>query len=142
MKNILLYDLIDTALIIPYKSGIVYSNQVGGTQCYLKSQEGLLIPYTSVNFADKELHSQLLKELFENSEYCAGGVSLEIARKLSDFFANYSMYSGFSIDYENIDNSYEAWVYVNVDLDVNEYLSTIIKGFSINNAILTWPNSD
>ncbi|AZZ92678.1 hypothetical protein EUZ85_18880 [Hahella sp. KA22] len=42
--KITLYDSVGTAIIIGCKSGVIYSNQTGGTACLQPEYEGVLIP--------------------------------------------------------------------------------------------------
>ena len=39
-----LYDHAGTALVIPHATGIVYSNQAGGTTCVQPQLEGFVVP--------------------------------------------------------------------------------------------------
>ena len=40
-----LYDMVGTSLIVPAKTGVIYSNQTGGTACLQPQQEGFVIPF-------------------------------------------------------------------------------------------------
>lgn len=136
MLRVDLYGLNQCALIVHAQSGVIYQNQVCGTLCRQNEAEGVLVPFDievpldSPHLALDIRFRTLLLEVMGLTEELA----LSIDRILAD-----NLYTSFvSVDRTRLDESCEAWVYV----DIREAEFSTMRGFGACKGILTWPNSD
>ena len=148
-KEVCLWGLDQLALIILCKSEVTYFNQVGGNFCLQMEDEGILtIIFDVTNILD-ELASFCINK-FRLSEEDAD----EIDRILQSHGTSY-----LSIDRNRLNDSMEAWLYVNI-LPENERDDFVKKiddmddsspikrpgfdfwGFEETKGLLTWGNSD
>ncbi len=137
MIHVSLDDLTQCALIVPAKTGVVYENQAGGTQCARPSQEGYLIPIAHDAPLDQP---QLALESRVGSLFQQGNPGLidkQIAAQLEDILASSRFTRGVSVDWSMLHASMESWLHVIVDP-----IGTLGHGHQRFAAILTWPNSD
>jgi hypothetical protein len=137
MIRVSLDGLDQCTLVVPARTGIVYENQAGGTQCARPAQEGYLLPITHdapLDQPELALESRI-SALFAPGD--AGPIDARIAAKLEDILASSGYTRGISLDWSMLHASMEAWGHVTIDHI--EALEHVPRPFP---AILTWPNSD
>lgn len=146
MPKIDLSDTVGLGLIISLNSGIIYSNQTGGTASLHSEKEGVYIPlrndYAAENrtFQSPEVE---LAEYFEGPKYQGTGATNGIDKEDIDFITSviqkYNLDSSVVICGEESRNSHESWVHVLITNDCD-----VFNGFGPypRKAILTWANSD
>jgi hypothetical protein len=128
--------LSQAALIVLQPSGVVYEAQVGGTWCRQEAAEGLLVPFDNeppIDSPHLALHVQLGKLLRE-----AIGLDDEMVTTVDALLAKHRFTAGVNVDRTRVNESYEAWVYV----DIRDTEESLLRGFGGCKAVLTWPNSD
>lgn len=143
MPRVLLYSLFEPALVIAWKSGVVYQNQVRGTFCDQLELEGILAP---LDFEPSEVEElmRITTEQYSISEELADQIDAMLHRRLSIKFI--------SVDRERLKESCEAWVFVKLGAMPAEdscdsyprednYYGDLF-GFAGCRAVLTWANSD
>lgn len=127
-----LFNFDGLGLIIIFPSNVIYTNQVAGYACLHPEIEGVFVPLTIG-------HKKVLFELenhFKGDWHYFKDKDAEIIDRLlrGDGF-------GFiKVDRTKLENSFEAWVYVEID-ELSEKFS-LIKSFGKAKGILTWANSD
>lgn len=148
-KEVCLWGLDQLALIILYKSGVNYYNQVGGNFCLCMEEEGLLTIIFDV--------TRILEEL---SAFCINKIRLteEDAHKIDRILQKHGT-SYLSVDRNRLDASMEAWLYVNIlpESERDNFIKKIddmgdsspinhpgfdFWGFEETKGVLTWGNSD
>ena len=138
MKIVQLYELVGCALIIPSRSGVVFTNQAGGYACTQPELEGILIPLNNdypINDNEDTLEFKI-SDIFTDSGW--GTLTQEQVRQIDAILQSYPETKGVSINYNKLDKSEESWLWVNaIETKHSSY-----KGFGNFEAILTWPNSD
>lgn len=146
-KRIILYDLEEPMLLINTRSGVRYQNQAGGNLCYQVEIEGVLMPLgMSVD------NYRLLEELIPS--FAGKGISEGIADAIDHIFASEIPTLFLRVDRDRMQESMEAWIYVQVSSSQGDF-STIESaivcrnsplsyayGFGSCAGVLTWPNSD
>ena len=148
MPTIEIWDSIGLGLIIQYPTGVLVSNQTGGTACLHPSEEGIYLPLRN----DYELNTYRLispeielKEYFMNGKYqgtgAIEGIDLYDAEYINSVLSRYSLENLLKVDMEKLRQSHEAWIYVNIytdadSIDLFSYFPSELKG------VLTWSNSD
>lgn len=138
-----LWNIAGTGLIIPYPSGILYSNQVGGYSCDHPAIEGFFVPVTT---GEKTCPLSLaLLDFFQGEKWtghCNCGIDIETADHLDSLFKNYASTQFIRVDRNAsaLKSSEEAWVYVTLHYPDEKY--PLLSGIHAEKAILTWPNSD
>lgn len=139
---IVLYGMPDELmLIVEYRSGVRYLNQVGGVVCAKEEQEGVLAP---VDVARPTL------EAIQNCPYPQGaqGISPEIADTIDALLASETRARMLKVDRSRLHESWEAWVYVRIDapfknvMSLNDNYYGSVYGFGPARGVLTWQNSD
>lgn len=129
-------------MIIPFPSGVIYSNQAGGYSCQQPIEEGV---FSSLNEHDGTNPSnELLEYFFKGPKWqgrCDSGIDGETVAFLEALFSRYSRLSKLQmkVDYEQIADSMEAWIYVTYKEADTPWL---FNGFNVGKGILTWNNSD
>ena len=137
MGNVRLWELSGAALIVPCKSGVVYTNQVNGTACEHPECEGILIPINNdgvrENFASS-LEAKLCG-LFDGT-----WDSLDQAKadEIDKVLGQFNETNGITVDRAKLTNSVESWVYVTA----RETEDSCYSNFGEIQGILTWQNSD
>lgn len=133
-----LLSLTQTALIIPSRTGIVYTNQVGGTECAHPKLEGVLVPVEYDVSLDNLKDSLSLKLCNLFPEGGAGLIDQSIAEKIQHLLDCSPYTKGIFIDWSKLDKSKEAWLYVKLKGNLDD----TIECNTLKTAVLTWPNSD
>lgn len=152
--DICLAQMSGVSFIIPYPSGINYSNKAGGYACKYPSIEGFLVPFglddldsmrvlTSLEKETPEEFTAVLHKYFTSYPWggrCDSGLEIEDADNLDKIFQNYHDLKTIHlhVDRSKLTESMEAWIYVTFDL--SDY--DLLKGITANSGILTFPNSD
>ena len=140
-----LYEHSGTALVIPHSTGIIYANQAGGHACLQPQAEGFLVPIANdVGLAPKHEFRSPENELyryFEKLNSCGAPLTDNDAAKIEAIIHQLPLWRGLSVDRRRINESVEAWVYVNIA--ATEERPVPVDGLSYPfDAILTWTNTD
>lgn len=150
--TIRLYDAVGTGLVLTCQSGILVSNQTGGTSCLQPKVEGVYIPLRNdyglkdLRFSSPELE---LSAYFVGPKHLGAGATSGLDSKDADFIDEVLSRSGLegaiSVDREQLGSSHEAWVHVIITANesADEDLA-MFAGFGPypRHGILTWANSD
>ncbi|TQV69602.1 hypothetical protein FKG94_22675 [Exilibacterium tricleocarpae] len=133
-----LLSLTQAALIIPDSTGVVYTNQVGGSECDSLEMEGSIVPieYDIPLDNPKESLTDNLCGLFREGN--PGVIDQDTAEKIQRLLNNSPFTSDVDINWKKLGASKESWLHVNL----RGTLNGTVKGVSANEAVLTWPNSD
>ncbi len=145
-------DAAGLGLIIAFPSGVVYSNQTGGTSCLHPECEGIYIPLrndteegASEGGRDRQLRSpehELVEYFFRGKYEGSGatwGLDEEDAIFIESVLAKWDLGECVRIDRDRLVESHEAWVHVTV---VGEHQAFSGFGPYPRSGILTWTNSD
>jgi hypothetical protein len=134
MPSVNLWSLEEAALIVEWKTGVVFSNQTGGCACCQREMEGLLIPF---NPCDRPVGAPTLREQLAfliNAQY----LTEELAGRIDALLEENYETRGVTVDRSRLRDSMEAWIHV----DIDDSLSGIFCGFGRCKGVITWPNSD
>lgn len=146
-----LFDNVGTGVIIEYPTGVLYSNQVGGTANLHPTFEGAFVPFgndvliPSREFISLESH---LVGYFEGPRYRGTGATDGLDAEDADFIDSILKEAGvdrwIGVDRNRLRESCEAWVFVNVLADEGRPDVSICSGFEPypRRGVLTWCNSD
>ena len=137
MKEIKLWNLCGLALIIPKETGIIVTNQAGGTACAQPKIEGYIIPISN-DYRPEIFKDSLEHKITEKFNDGTGVIDSERAEFLDSILNSFPETKGITVDKNMIHESVESWVHVNVI----ESQFSCFAGFGFFKAILTWPNSD
>lgn len=125
-------------LILPIKSGVWISNQVGGYSCNQHGLEGTFVPIG--------WRLECLNREFTETKYggwCDSGIDAETANLIDAWTLagchNRHNDIPFKVNRRRLNECQEAWIWVT--LATNTYRALNFAGFK-GDAILTWPNSD
>jgi hypothetical protein len=139
--RILLYPLRQVGLIILYPTGIIFQNQTGGISCIQRSEEGIFFPVSDAPVLDENYTTKMdlldieLTKLFPSY---ATNLKPELADKIDLLLRNYLPLKGVTVDRNRLNDSDEAWIYVNIEpSELADY-----SGFGSSRGVLTWSNSD
>jgi len=137
MGRVHLWNLIGAALIVPCKSGVIYTNQTNGTACNHPECEGIIIP---INNARTEAGSASALEiqlcaLFDGTWDCLDELK---ADAIDSVLKNFEVTQGILVNRAQVKVSTESWVHVNA----LEHSNSCYSGFGNIQGILTWMNSD
>jgi hypothetical protein len=138
MKRADLFSLTQPALIIPCQTGVLYTQQCGGTACMQRHMEGALVPIDYDHLLEnyKESLEYHLESLFPEGN--PGVVTEEHVEHIQRMLDGSPFTRGIKIDHSRLADSVESWLYVTVHGD----LDGTLQGFGDIGAVLTWPNSD
>lgn len=138
MQRVQLWNLCGAALIVPCKSGVIYTNQANGVLCAQPECEGILIPLAEQRLVEGagSLLEQQLCSLFSGSSW--DELNEIVAQDINRILARFEETRGITVDHTQIAQSYEAWVHV-IAL---EHQYSPYSGFGEIKGILTWSNSD
>ena len=133
-----LLSITQTVLIVPRITGIIYTNQVGGTECDHPELEGFIVPIEYDLHIDNFQESLTYKlcEMFPEGN--PGVVEHRDAERIQKLLDRSPFTKCVTIDWGKLKMSKESWIYV----IVNGTLDDTIENGKIKEAILTWPNSD
>ncbi|WP_163836718.1 DUF6210 family protein [Spartinivicinus ruber] len=133
-----LLSLTQTVLIIPGSTGVVYTNQVGGTECDYPEVEGSIVPIEYDIQLDNPKESLTLKLCGLFPEGNPGVINRELAEKIQELLGNSPFTRDIEIDWSKLSRSKEAWLHVKLKGTLDDTIENNIS----QNTILTWPNSD
>jgi hypothetical protein len=150
MKPVIqLYESVGLGLIIEYPSGIIYSNQTGGTSCLHPEVEGVFVPLRNdIEAKEPRLFSpgNDLFRCFEGPKHNGTGAVPGLDRADADFIEGvlqkYSLGNIVTVDRDRLRDSHEAWVHVVVNRE--EEHDSIFRGLGPypRPGVLTWTNTD
>jgi hypothetical protein len=151
MKPVIeLWEGVGLGLIIEWRSGILYSNQTGGTACLHPEVEGVFVPLRNDCERDSERllsPEKDLLEYFEGPKHrgtgAIRGLDTDDADFITSIFARWHIHE-LAVDRTRLRDSHEAWVHVVVDGELGGGDGLPLKGFPRDSrkGILTWSNSD
>ncbi len=168
--TIRLWDAPGLGLVILFPSGVVYSNQVGGHACLTPTIEGVYVPLVD----EVQDHEKTLIEFFTGpywNGWCCDGIDEPTADFIDGVLSRSLSTRFLRVDRTRLQDSCEAWVYVELSEQPPECFSFIdgkqartISGKSVNltddkdlpvppehnlvygfgkcGGVLTWTNSD
>ena len=141
-----LYDAIGLGVIINYPTGVLISNQTGGTACLHPSIEGIYLPLCNDYYTEtlKLISPETdLNEYFTNEKHygtgATHGLDEEDVEHITTILSKYHLDDLIKIDTSKLERSHEAWIYINIHNNDHELLSNF--GASLT-GVLTWTNSD
>ncbi len=134
-------------LVIPWPSGVRYSNQTRGHRCWQEELEGVCVPVgESGRGATGYVTVQGSLETYFNFDIRYPGSGEALTPADADLIDKMFQEEGSALKYLSVDRiriaaSYEAWVWVVVDTPDP---FDLLEGFQPSpfSAVLTWPNSD
>ncbi len=142
-----IWDTVGLGIIIEFPTGIMISNQTGGTACLHPKIEGIFLPLSndyfeeSLKFISPEIE---LIDYFNGPKYngsgATKGIDNEDVHEINSILSKYGLDGFIEIDLTRLTESHEAWIKIKIN---NTQKSDLIKGFKYPlNGILTWSNSD
>jgi hypothetical protein len=141
-----LYGANGLGLIIQFPSGVLCSNQTGGTACLHPAIEGIFVP---LHPSAPEHQDRLLAHFtsFKYGGWCSEGIDAEDADLIDAILAQYAGGGLILVDRSRLSDSHEAWVFVTISPhdrqgSPSDPFMTTFHGFGDAKAILTWENSD
>ncbi len=145
-----LWDAVGMGLVIEWPSGVLYSNQTGGTSCLQPRIEGVFVPLRN----DCELDGhRLISPEAELIEYFEGprhqgagatrGLSVGDAGFIDSVLVRWRL-CPVKVDLSRLSDSHEAWVHVILEGASSEETELPFHDFHSypRRGILTWSNSD
>jgi hypothetical protein len=126
----------EAMFVIEHPSGVVYTNQTGGTACDQPELEGVLVPLD----LEPEQSERLAELCLE-----AGRLSTELADTIDTILAKAP--GGLRVDRARLHDSHEAWIFVvgetppARDDESGDWFGDWF-GFAEIRGVVTWPNSD
>lgn len=124
-----LWDHVGTGLIVKFATGVIYSNQTGGTSCMQPQLEGVFIPLgNDVAVQGNELLSaeNELTRYFEGPKHegtgARDGLDGDDADSIDQAMGRTFDRSWVAVDREKLGESMEAWVWVQCRITVTVYL--------------------
>jgi hypothetical protein len=151
--KISLWDGIGFGLIVEWPSGVIYSNQTGGTSCLHPEFEGVFVPlrndYQPPDGPMLSPENELLA-YFEGPKHegtgATGGLDEEDVEFITGVLTKWRLDSVIELDRSRLRESHEAWVYVTVlrgegDRDLADLALFALPPYP-RRGVLTWSNSD
>ena len=148
--HIKLWEHVGLGLIISWPSGIIYTNQTGGTTCLQPELEGVFVPLRN-ECTEPELAlispENDLWDYFTNGKWAGtgatSGLDTEDADFIDELLTRVQLFPAIRIDRQRLKESHEAWVFVSITGDESGR-SPIFSGFEPypRTGVLTWQNSD
>lgn len=144
--KIYLHAAVGTGIIINYPSGIIYTNQTGGTACLQPEMEGFYVPVgndiATPSLALISPENELCN--YFNSKYsndgAINGLDIDDANQVQNILSAFNLSDAIVIDRTKLNLSHEAWVYVSV---FPEKSHGLFSNFGSKlTGVLTWCNSD
>ncbi|MDH7447638.1 DUF6210 family protein [Aquimarina sp. 2201CG14-23] len=143
-----IWDTVGLGIVIEFPTGVLITNQTGGTACLHPKMEGVYVPFANYyKEASKEFLSPeiALIDYFKSAKYKGSGaikgIDLEDVAIINEILTQFRLHKMITIDLEKLQESHEAWIYIKIrpDSDLG-----ILNGFSehVSKGVLTWSNSD
>ncbi|WP_299895521.1 DUF6210 family protein [uncultured Aquimarina sp.] len=148
IPQIEIWDSVGLGIIIEYPTGIIISNQTGGTACVRTKIEGVFLPLANDYHEEtKEFLSPEIKlsDYFKGEKYKGNGaikgIDLEDVQNINEILNKTGLDKLIEIDVERLKESHEAWIHIKIN-DNNDF--GLISGFDNYplKGVLTWSNSD
>ncbi len=132
-----LYDMDGVGLIVQLSTGVVYSNQTGGTACLQPEIEGALLPVNpDGQIGDPNPLERKLCEVFKGA---SGYFRRRMVPVIDKILEQFGETRGLRVDSSKLQYSHEAWVYVTIQ----EVENGGVRGLECPlGGVLTWANSD
>lgn len=132
-------------LIIKHKSGISYSNQVGGFACNQVEIEGSLIPLHTADLLTqlKKVSLNLYENMPEKLADLIDDLIQTEATQTEQYNCNEWM-QGMKVDRSKLDQCQEAWIHIVATPGLSEaddFDSQVILDKEVD-GVLSWENSD
>lgn len=142
-----LWDAVGLGLIICCQTGVLISNQTGGTTCLQSAIEGIYVPLCN----DHDLSTgaflspeTALKRYFTGDKYAGSGaidgLDVQDAEHIAGILAKYGLQDFIMVDADKLKQSHEAWVHVTVNTDKDTGLLSNFGKHLVG--VLTWTSSD
>jgi hypothetical protein len=144
-----LWDGVGLGLIVAFPSGVIYSNQTGGTSCLHPELEGVFVPLRSTvlpNTWELQSPERALLACFEDPKHREAGATKGLDEQDADVIdavlQKARLGSVVRVARDHLHESQEAWVHVTVLSDDTNI--PVFHGFGSypRSGILTWGNSD
>lgn len=143
-----IWDSVGLGIIIAYNTGILISNQTGGTACLHPKTEGIYIPLandyteTEKRFLSPEIE---LTDYFKGPKYNGNGaiigIDLEDAKRINTILEKWNLEKQIEIDLNKLTESHEAWIHIKINKNPKSELFKNFNDYPLK-GILTWTNSD
>ena len=142
-----LYGVSELGLIVLHPSGVLYTNQTGGYACLHPLVEGVYAPLSD----ERHAQQQQLSDYFTGPKYqgwCTEGIDEEDASVIDAILATACDSACLRVNRDKLRVSHEAWIYVTIHPPVHAPIGWetqpgyTVYGFSGNEGVLTWENSD
>ena len=129
-------------VIILVNSGVIYENVTCGTACVRRCEEGVLLLPTMpelVPDSSTEVYLCPVEAKLKAMEWGPiQGINVVRASEIDSVLKNYGFTKGISVDKTRLQESEEAWVYV----DVEPAELSLYSGFGSCKGVIVWANSD
>lgn len=137
-----LYESAGLGLILLWPTGVLYSNQTGGTSCLHPQAEGAYLPLANALTVQEEL----LLAHFTGPKWrgaCDRGIDEETAAEVERILglSHVTRELGLRVDRTRLAQSHEAWVHVEIAAQPETDLA-LLGSIPASQGILTWANSD
>lgn len=148
--RIKLFDHVGLGLIISWPTGVIYTNQTGGTANLASEMEGAFVPLRNdCTLPDHVLISPAndLWDYFTSPRRSGTGaidsLEPEDADFIDDLLRQASLFPVLRVDRTRLTDSHEAWVHVVISGDEPNPVP-LFEGFTPypRSGVLTWQNSD
>ncbi len=145
------YEHVGKGVIVEYPTGVIYSNQAGGTSCLQPELEGAFVPFGNDlprKPRDWKGAEDELTAWFEGSRHrgtgATNGLDAEDADFIDGVLERAEADQWIKVDRNLLRDSCEAWVWVTVLADEGGPHVRICSGFAPypRRGVLTWTNSD
>lgn len=136
MLRFSLYDLNGVGVVVALPTGVIYSNQTGGSACLQPELEGAFLPVNSQHEdGDPQGLEAQLTGLFVSSAH----FDEKLADRVDAVLRRFDETHGISVDRMRYGDSHEAWIFVMIQ----QMPSGTLRGVEGPLAgVLTWTNSD
>ncbi len=131
-----LYDMVGVGVVVALPTGVVYSNQTGGTACLQPELEGAFLP---VNTQHPEGDPEGLEARLAAVFVGVGHFDDQMANRVDQVLSRFQETEGLRVDRSRGRNSHEAWIHVTIRQTPSGSAQGMTGPLS---GVLTWPNSD
>jgi hypothetical protein len=116
-----LYGLEGLGLVVPYPSGVLYTNQTGGTTCAHPVEEGVFVPLGSECRLEEKL-DRIFQHQFAARLTSADADALDAILHTPEepFVVTPAFF--LEVDRTRLDDSMEAWLYVTITACPDEHM--------------------
>ena len=134
----------DFGPIVRHSTGVMYSNQAGGTSCDHPKAEGFFVPIILQKTHDdhtpfyEEFHHYVC-DILPRAIHIDRHATTEIAKSVDEVLSGYRY--PFRVDMNALHELQEAWIPIIIDGEISLPFDILIGLFGMR-AILTYPNCD